>query len=598
MTGDRGSVPRTELRKRMAASTRPRILGGPWGATLIIFALAWAALLGLVGRSWPVVPLAAVLLVSSILVVLARVPDWWQLPWLKLWQWVAVGSRKRSLEALGADAPTRLTSAWLDMRPPETVPDSIRVGVLIGEGAFAEARALAERMASATPIERLRRATCVANVDLSEGLPADYSDARREVPNLEGEQLARAIDSLTYNESLAAIAAGRSLRELTPPDTRHMRFGARFQMRLMTWRLFPLPVFIGVFACTYLLLSIVGSAMQIWPRSDTFSPTGTMTVARMNPTATLLRDGRVLIVGGSDGTNDLGSAELYDPKTGTFRPTGPMNIGRATPTATLLGDGMVLIAGGDEVATDASTAELYDPSTGSFGRTGSMTTFAYDQTATLLADGRVLIAGGLAFGPEASAELYDPATGTFASTGSMEDARVGHTATLLPDGQVLIAGGEDAGGPLVSAELFDPKSGTFAPTGSMPIRRTSAAATRLTDGRVLIVGGTDGSDPLASAELYDPRTGRFTATGSMAEGRFAMTATLLTDGTVLVAGGSGDATAELYDPSTGAFRQVGSMVAVRLYHTATLLSDGRVLIAGGQTYSYNGAVASAELFTP
>ena len=62
--------------------------------------------------------------------------------------------------------------------------------------------------------------------------------------------------------------------------------------------------------------------------------------------------------------------------------------------------------------------------------------------------------------------------------------------------------------------------------------------------------------------------------------------------------GSGDATAELYDPSTGAFRQVGSMVAVRLYHTATLLSDGRVLIAGGQTYSYNGAVASAELFTP
>src|SRR5215831_17283781 len=46
----------------------------------------------------------------------------------------------------------------------------------------------------------------------------------------------------------------------------------------------------------------------------TFTATGDMTTARVGHTATLLLDGRVLIVGG----DKTGTAELYDPATGTF----------------------------------------------------------------------------------------------------------------------------------------------------------------------------------------------------------------------------------------------------------------------------------------
>jgi WD40 repeat protein len=319
-----------------------------------------------------------------------------------------------------------------------------------------------------------------------------------------------------------------------------------------------------------------------------FEPVGTMRVPRQRGfSATLLADGRVLVVGGESYYVEAfyGSAEIYDPTTRTFTFTGSLREARSSHRATRLCDGRVLVTGGVNANHVAiASAELYDPTTGTFTSVGDMSTERMEHTATLLPDGKVLVASGWY---DDLADRYDPATRAFTLIGSTKTANgPTRTATLLATGQVLITASASVS-PRWSAELFDPATGTSARTGNMVAAQDQYTATLLDDGRVLVAGGCDTNRyATARAELYDPATGTFAAGSDMLANRELHTATRLQDGKVLIIGGfngwTGNASAELFDPATGTFSPTGDMaVHAWNFQTATLLDNGTVLVLGG-----------------
>lgn len=355
-----------------------------------------------------------------------------------------------------------------------------------------------------------------------------------------------------------------------------------------------------------------GSAEPAAPDPTGFVKTTAMSVARAHHTATLLADGKVLVVGGDDASYAMQDAvELFDPSGETWAELPPLPEARSNHTATLLADGRVLIAGGGTtsaiglpngvVALDS--AVLFDPATGAYQEVGPMTAKRADHRAQLLGDGRVLLVGGASdtVAEECtvipnctvgvaldSAEIFDPSDESFTATGSLNGARYSAVAATLDDGRVLVAGGVDSFTSVATAEIFDPAAAVFSLTAEMQYERLFAAGALLGSGKLLIAGGKKADvAPHAHTELYDAGADSWTKVAELSQARTGAQAVTLQSGRVLHIGGYNQIAqtavtdVELFDEATNAWTLLGELTSKRSLHTATLLGDGRVLACGG-----------------
>lgn len=272
-----------------------------------------------------------------------------------------------------------------------------------------------------------------------------------------------------------------------------------------------------------------------------------------------LLSGGVLLTGGFALLHDastscitaLPTAVRYDLLADTWVTAGELAVGRYEHSATLLHDGRVLVVGGRSygdarMGCDAETAssvtdsvldsaESFDPVTSTWQSTeGMMYAARYAHTATRLEDGRVLVAGGRGQMDQllAGVEIFDPASNTFIPGPDLTWPRYGHVAVLLNDGRVLVTGG---GSP---AELFDPITAVWIPLEDGPTATWSSAA-RVDDGRVAVTGGTGSSGDAASAGVYwfDPTTQTWAHPYTTFRGRIGHSSIVLPTGRLLQLGG-------------------------------------------------------------
>jgi Domain of unknown function (DUF1929) len=305
-----------------------------------------------------------------------------------------------------------------------------------------------------------------------------------------------------------------------------------------------------------------------------------------------LPDGRLLVVGGHEGGDDIGSSDvnIFD-RAGShynwFRQgSDPMNGGRWYPSAAPLASGEVVVVGGqfsDSTGVNP-IPEVWQPNAanGSHWRelsTASKTMPLYSAIYMVPPNGEVYLAGcgdiraGASVDPEAWF-VTNPAGTWYLNTSGTGSWRPGPshrlnrsreygTSALYDRGKILVVGGGDP--PTNTCEIIDLNMAAPAWqwTSPMQFARRQCNATILPDGKVLVTGGTqsggfnDAAQAVLAAEMWDPATGRWSKLASMQVPRlYHATALLLRDGRVLSAGGGRPAptngvnneNAEIYSP--------------------------------------------------
>jgi hypothetical protein len=227
---------------------------------------------------------------------------------------------------------------------------------------------------------------------------------------------------------------------------------------------------------------------------ETLSPG--LNYARAFHTATLLEDGRVLIAGGTvptpSGVYSSDTAEIFDPVTDRFSVLSVMWTYRAAHTATLLDDGRVLILGGNSTSP---TIEWFDPDLNYFVKSDEYLKVARrGHSATrLTSTGDVIIFGG----GSKSAGIWLAKQDLYRWTiGIPVEERKDHTANVTESGRILFTGGSRYDGSRLlfsqTTEYYNRFTETFisaAPTLAFPVTRHRA--TVLKSGNILLTGGSN-----------------------------------------------------------------------------------------------------------
>jgi hypothetical protein len=286
----------------------------------------------------------------------------------------------------------------------------------------------------------------------------------------------------------------------------------------------------------------LASSVLFDPRRAAWVPAGFMTGARGRGGIAVLGDGRVLVAGGSlvpfqdygVEPSVLTVTEVFDPRSGSWSTTGTLHQARIQPAVTVLADGKVLAAGGSDGTNPIPSAEIYDPRSESWSTTSSMPQPRAGATAMRESSGRIVLIGGSTFNglgsfnanPGLDTETFDPGSQAW-SVGSEAELSnrfaLFQGASQLSDGRILALIVYLGSVPETLALTYDPSADFWARAPRPALLDQTPTTVRLSTGRVLVLAGP-------KALIYDPS---IAAPAQAARGAFDSTETTLVLGAVL-----------------------------------------------------------------
>lgn len=288
---------------------------------------------------------------------------------------------------------------------------------------------------------------------------------------------------------------------------------------------------------TYASAEVYDPALQTWTMA------APMSQARVFFTSVVLPNGNVMALGGDNGDGHdiaLASCEIYDIQSKTWTPAASMNQARRNFRAIKLRNGQVLVVGG----TEDNTCELYNPATNTWSYTGGLNVYrGVDGLISLvmLANGNIFATGGSKYLTWYAAETYNPQTGLWTSADNIIYPRADHNSVLLNNGKVLLVGsGVTASDGARYSEVYDASSRT--PESTSRLGATVAfnnPLVLLDNGSVFSYTQGEYSPTNTQAfQIYTPSTNRWTAmTATNFFGNLAYTIHKLHDGSILIIGG-------------------------------------------------------------
>jgi hypothetical protein len=291
----------------------------------------------------------------------------------------------------------------------------------------------------------------------------------------------------------------------------------------------------------------MGTPQVYDPAAGSFTPVPSSTMVFCSG-HTWLADGRLLVSGGHlDDLRGLRDANIFEPGTSSWLPISPMHYARWYPTSTLLADGSVVSLGGtDENGNQVDVPEVW--SGGAWRQlSDARKVLPYYPRTFVAPNGLLFYAGEM----QQTAYLDPSGSGAWLPVATSHYGRRDYgSAVMYQPGKVMIVGGSDPpdGPPTSTAELIDLSQPvpSWRYTEPMTYSRRQLNATLLPDGQVLVTGGTSApgfSDPsgvVHAAEVWNPGTEHWSVLAANHTVRvYHSTTLLLPDGRILHAG-SGD----------------------------------------------------------